>query len=107
MEISNGRNQQGAKTLGGDLSSVFWVVEPSKVIILVQRIDPKGGYNLSLNWVPYYPHIKYYSSAQQSFVSTINWNSMLSTAIHVVAIVLTLTFLERVQGVRDKSGLYM
>ena len=38
------------------------VVEPSKIIFLIYKIlYPKGGYDLTLYWVPLYPQIKYYS----------------------------------------------
>ena len=35
-------------------SSVFLVVEPSKIIFLIQKKNntPKGGYNFTLYWVP-------------------------------------------------------
>ena len=36
-----------------DLSSVFLVVDPSKIIFLISKsYTPKGGYNLTLYWVP-------------------------------------------------------
>ena len=41
---------------------MFLVVEPSKIIFLIQNTIPKRGYNLTLYWVPEYPQMKYYSA---------------------------------------------
>ena len=35
------------------MSSAFLVVEPSKLVFLTEKYyTPKGGYNLTLYWVP-------------------------------------------------------
>ena len=49
---------------------MFLVLEPSKIIFLISKnYTPKGGYNLTLYWVPYiiYPHIKYYPCLDVGF----------------------------------------
>ena len=48
--------------MGLDVSSVFLVVEPSKIIFLISNTVPLNrGYDLTLYWVPWYPQIRYYS----------------------------------------------
>ena len=53
-----------------DMSSVFWWLNPVRLYSLYNILYPKGGYNLTLYWVPWYPPIKYYSYELQSIFPT-------------------------------------
>ena len=44
------------------VSNVFWCLNLVRLHSLYKILYPKGGYNLTVDWVPQYPQIKYYSS---------------------------------------------
>ena len=45
------------------LNIFFWWLNPVRLYSLYKILYAKGGYNLTLYWVPWYPQIKYYSFA--------------------------------------------